>query len=76
VRRLFLHLRRDGDLLRDEDGRLFADLAEARAEALATGREVVANRLGQGRRVAALHIEIQDQTGRVLAIMPLRDMMD
>ncbi|SDB74633.1 DUF6894 family protein [Belnapia rosea] len=63
MRRLFLHFRNDDELIRDEEGYLFADLADAKAESLATGREVVARCVSKGRKVAALQIEIQDQDG-------------
>jgi hypothetical protein len=76
MQRLFLHFREGGELLRDQEGCLFADLEDAKAEALVTGREVAADWIRQGKRVSALQIEIQDQEGRVLAVMPLLNMLD
>jgi hypothetical protein len=76
MQRLFLHLRSDDNLIRDDEGCLFADLEDAKTEALATGREMIADWVGKRKKLGTFQIEVQDQEGQVLAVMPLREMLD
>ncbi len=64
----FLHVRDGGHLTKDKEGENFPDLAEARAEALNTAREMWAEALreGSGRDYLDAFIIIADKKGREL----------
>lgn len=64
----FLHVRDGGHLTKDKEGEDFLNLAEARAEALETAREMWAEALreGSGRDYLDAIIIIADAKGREL----------
>ena len=69
----FLNVR-DGDhLTRDVEGTEFADLAAARAEALAAARDVLGDEIKNDQVQDNRQYEITDEAGRVLATVPLMD---
>jgi hypothetical protein len=70
---LFLNVR-DGDfLVKDPEGTEFADLEAARAEALAAARDMLGDKIKSDRVQDSRQYEITDDTGRVLATVPLMD---
>ncbi|GLS47061.1 hypothetical protein GCM10007884_50630 [Methylobacterium brachythecii] len=69
----FLHLRRGNELIEDFDGSLLPDLDAAKAEAFAAAREMLAERVKAGKLLNGETFEITDDTGTVLATLPLRD---
>lgn len=71
--RYFFHIR-DGDvLIEDPDGSDFVSVEEARAEAILSARDLLAERLRSGGVLDGQTIEITDLNGTVVAIVPLRD---
>lgn len=73
MRRFYFHIRDGSGLIEDPDGSDLPDLDAARAEALASAREILANRLRSGEVLDGQSIEITDAAGEVLATVPLKD---
>lgn len=73
--RYHLHLRDDIDVV-DEEGADFADLASAKAVAIEGARDVMGEHVRAGRPINLSHwIEIADGDGRVLAVIPFRELL-
>ena len=71
--RYFFHIR-DGDILiEDPDGADFQNVAEARAEAILSARDLLAERLRTGGILDGQTIEITTSDGLVVAVVPLKD---
>lgn len=71
--RFFLNIR-DGDFLaEDPEGSVFADLDAARAEVLAGARDVLGDAIKNDRVQDPRLYEITDETGQVVATVPLMD---
>jgi len=70
-----IHLFNDDDVI-DEAGQQFAGLAEARAEAIRSGREIIAEHIIQGRPINLNHhLVVQDDQGRKLDTIYFRDVV-
>lgn len=70
-----LNLYNDIDAM-DEDGADFPDLTFAKAMAIRSARDLMAEHVRIGRPIDLSHrIEITDDDGRVLAILPFREMI-
>lgn len=69
----FLHIRDGDELIKSLDGSDLPDLDAACAEALAGARDVLAERLRAGEALDGQKIEITDKTGKLLAVVPLKD---
>jgi hypothetical protein len=61
--RFYFHVRDGNDLIEDEEGNDLPDLDSALAEAEAAAREIMADRLRQGRPSVSPMIEVRDHTG-------------
>ncbi|MBW6425690.1 hypothetical protein KX729_30320 [Rhizobium sp. XQZ8] len=59
----YLHLREQGDTIRDLKGAVFADIQAARDEARRTLRAIVAEHLYSGETLRIRSIEIHDEMG-------------
>ena len=71
--RFYLHIR-DGDrFLEDPDGSELPDLDAARAEAMASARELLADKIKAGEVVNGQRFEIVDEAGEVRATVPVKD---
>jgi hypothetical protein len=66
----FLHVRERGELLEDEEGQEFPSLAEAKEVAILSVRELMATRIMSGKNPDHPQIEITDDSGRNLLIVP------
>jgi hypothetical protein len=74
--RYFFHVRdRNGDISRDEEGQDLPDLEAARAEAVNANREMLGERLLHGGSLNHRQIEIADETGKILIVIPASDVM-
>ena len=74
--RYFFHVRdKDGDISIDEEGQDLPDLEAARAEAVSANREMLGERLLHGGSLNHRQIEIADQSGKVLTVIPASDVM-
>ena len=73
--RYYLNLFNDEDAV-DEDGIEVADLAVAKARAIAGGRGLMAEHVVLGRPINLSHrIEVCDDSGKPLAVIPFREMI-
>lgn len=69
VPRFYFHLRSDIDFVRDEEGREFPSLADARTEALAGAADILASELKEGKSNIHVTAYVDDDRGaRLLTI--------
>jgi hypothetical protein len=69
----YLHIR-DGDLLlMDVEGQDFPDVEAAHSEAVRSAREMLAEKLKLGEIVDGQEIEIVDEAGDVVSVVPLKE---
>jgi hypothetical protein len=73
--RYFLHVKDDDALHEDPEGIELADLGAARAQAVAGGREMLAERLVAGEPIDGLQIIICDTDGGVLEQVGFSDLV-
>ena len=73
--RYFFHVREGSNLNRDCEGQEMADAAAARQEAISTGREILGEKLLHGGELDSRTIEITDETGRVVGIVNVNDIL-
>jgi hypothetical protein len=72
--RYFFHQKLpDGDRLIDEEGSLHPDLPSARAEAIASAREQMSERLRRGRPLNHSSFEIVDEAGALVDVVVFQD---
>jgi hypothetical protein len=70
--RFYLHLH-DGERICDETGMLLDGLAGAREEAVRTARDMMSDQVRRGRLSLRDRIEIFDEGGRRLLVVPFRE---
>ena len=68
--RYHLHLHECGTITTDEEGLDRPDMESARHEALVAAREVMCGELMNGKLCLDCHIEVQDEAGRVVHVLP------
>ena len=73
--RYFFHVREGSTLNRDDEGQELPDVEAARREAIATGREILGEKLLHGGSLNGRSIEIADETGRVVDVVNARDVL-
>jgi hypothetical protein len=71
----YLHLRNGDTVIKDPDGTELVDLHAARREAVAAGREILAERVRTGQVIDRETLEICDEAGNLLAEVILRDLI-
>ena len=69
--RFYFHLRSGENVVADEEGTDFADVAAARLEALAAARHIVADAIRSGRGIIPEAFVIADSDGLELVTVPL-----
>lgn len=73
--RYHLHLFNDIDIV-DEEGREFADLSAAEAEAVRSARDVIADHILGGRPICLRHrMEITDAEGAIVKVIAFQDVV-
>ena len=72
--RYYLNFRQGQTLHRDPEGADFADIEQARQEAVCCAKELVAAAVTDNETVRG-HMEVEDADGRILATVRLRDMI-
>jgi hypothetical protein len=72
LNRYYFHII-DGRTVRDEEGQDFPGLEEAKAEAVASARSIMREAIWAGRLPLNECIQIADEKGTVLMIVPFRD---
>lgn len=73
--RFFFNVRDGADISRDREGQDFANAEAARREAVCTGREMLGERLLHGGALNHRQIEITDETGHVVDVLTLSDVL-
>jgi hypothetical protein len=71
----FFHIRHGWDVIPDEEGMAFPDLAAAGVEAYASADDLAAAALASGRRIEACAIEVANEAGCILhrvKVQPIR----
>jgi hypothetical protein len=71
----FLHLRESGERIEDPQGTEFPSLMAARAEAIRSAREMMAESLRAGQPLDHQQIEICDASGELLEVVRFRDVL-
>jgi hypothetical protein len=69
--RFYFHVRTGDELAHDPEGSDLVDLAEARREALAAARELLANAIKAGKEQIPDAFVIADEAGRPIETVPL-----
>lgn len=70
--RYYFHLREGKDSTLDDVGAVFPDLRTAEEYAKETAREMLADKVLRGELVDGERIEVVDESGRPLLILPLK----
>ncbi|WP_409567443.1 DUF6894 family protein [Methylobacterium sp. J-092] len=73
--RFYLHLRDGDDLVEDPDGSDLPSVEEAKEEAHASARYLLAERLREGKVIDGQRFEIVDEVGDLHAIVWLREVI-
>lgn len=73
--RYYFHVREGGEISRDQEGQELPDAEAARREALSSGREILGEKLLHGGSLDNRTIEIADETGRVVDIINVNDVL-
>jgi hypothetical protein len=71
--RYHFHLHECGTIIRDEEGLEKPDLESVRQEALMSARELLCGEMMRGKLCLSCHIEIQDEAGEVVYVMPFKE---
>jgi hypothetical protein len=69
--RFYFHVRDDGSLIIDTVGREYTSIAAARMRALELAAQIIIKELKDFGSVRQQHIEITDDDGQVLSVVPL-----
>ena len=70
--RFYFHIRDEDTLIEDHEGSDLPDLEAARVEALKDARSILAEKVKHGQIIDGQRIEIVDDTGEVVAELPMR----
>ena len=73
--RYFFHVREGRDLSRDSEGQLLPNAEAARREAMAAAREILGEKLLHGGSLNTRQIEIADETGHVVDVVGVNDVL-
>ena len=71
----YLHIKHGADLIRDEEGIDLPTLADARAEALLSARELWADAIKAGQDLGADAFVIADAEGKQLMFVPVTEVL-
>jgi hypothetical protein len=73
--RYFFHVREGAELTRDPEGQELPNAEAARTEAIRASREILSEKLLHGGNLGGRQVEIADETGRVVDVVPARDVL-
>jgi hypothetical protein len=71
--RYYFNIRYSDGLIEDQEGQELRSLEEARAEAVASARELIAEAVLLGAKIDHRAFEITDESGATLAVVPFSD---
>ena len=75
MNRYFFNLRHDGKVVMDVEGDEFANVEDARINAINSIRELVAARIKTGMIVTDEHMDVADGTGEILFSLSFHDVV-
>ena len=73
--RYFFHVREGSDISFDREGQVLPDAEAARHEAVCSGREILGEKLLHGGSLNHRQIEIADETGHVVDVVNVGDVL-
>lgn len=73
--RYYFHVREGAELARDTEGQELPNVEAARQEALNANREIIGERLLHGGSLNHRQIEIADETGHIVDVIPAKDVV-
>lgn len=76
VPRYFFNIVHQGSVTADHEGQELDDFEHAKAEAIASARDVARQDIAERRSLRDACIEIRDGTGRILGAVNIRDVID
>jgi hypothetical protein len=68
----YFHMREGGNLIKDEEGRLFEDVETAAGEARASAKDWAIQLIRSGQTIDGQAIEMTDENGVVRLALPIR----
>jgi hypothetical protein len=75
--RLFFHIQKRDQIVADDEGQQFPNLDDARIDAIASIRDIVAERVRTGKNLAAGDsLQVADEAGNVLLTIPFGDVVN
>lgn len=74
--RFFFYIVSGGEVLPDHEGAEFADLQRAKAEAVASARDVARQHIAERRSLKNACVEIRDKQGRILTAIDVHEVLD
>jgi hypothetical protein len=74
--RYYLHIVRDGEAIKDPEGYDLPDLDAAKREAISGAREILSEEVLRGSLSLDEHIEIVDDRGEVVFVIPFMSTVD
>ena len=72
----YFHLRKDGELIADDEGIEFQNLDDVREEATAAAREIIAHAASEGRDARDYSFSIADADGQQVMEFHFKDALD
>jgi hypothetical protein len=73
--RYYFHVREGSTLNRDDEGQELPDAEAARQEAVSVNREILGEKLLHGGSLDSRTVEIADETGHVVDVVNVRDVL-
>jgi hypothetical protein len=74
--RFFFYIVNNGEVIPDHEGTECSDLHWAKAEAVATARDVARQQIAEHRSLKNACIEIRDREGRILSSVNVHEVLD
>lgn len=66
----FFHIHDSDEIILDEEGSVLPDVEAARAEAIQSARDILAEHVRLGDLIDGRRFEVADESGKVLFVMP------
>lgn len=76
MQRYFFHIRQDGELTEDPDGSEFSSIDEARDYAIKSARELLANKVRNGKVIDGDRFEIALPDGSIALTIPFKSALN
>jgi hypothetical protein len=74
--RYFFHIRRNGEIVLDEEGDEFASLDDARISAVNAIRELVAAKIKRGLMILNEHMEVRDEADALQLVISFHEVIE